>query len=132
MGLAVGQCGGGVGVSADDPVVPEVGPQDLGQPRQVVLFITEEPAVVPVENAFMVWSAADDETADVPTSHAQAAGQAAPWLDDLLGGGQRKPPDRIVDQAERRHCLNQRCRAPAGPPDRPHQDDVRWIETSHL
>jgi hypothetical protein len=39
-----------VGASADNPVVPDVGPQDLGQPCQVVLFTAEEPAV-PVADA---------------------------------------------------------------------------------
>lgn len=50
-GVDVCQRGGGMGAPADDPAVPEIGPQNLRQPRQVVLFIAEEPAVMSVADA---------------------------------------------------------------------------------
>ncbi|WP_030338467.1 hypothetical protein [Streptomyces sp. NRRL S-1022] len=102
-----------MGASPDDPLVPEVGPQDLGQPCQVLLFIAEEPAVMPVADAFVVRCAADDETADVPTGLAEAAGRAAPRFDDFLCGGS-KVPERVADPAERRYGADQGGRAPAG------------------
>lgn len=40
--------------------------------------------------------------------------RAAPRFDDILGGGRRKPPDRVADQAERRHRADQGGHAPAG------------------
>ncbi|WP_306368453.1 hypothetical protein [Nocardiopsis sp. CC223A] len=69
----------------DDPVMAEIGSQDLGQPRRFMLFIAEEPAVVTVADAFMVWSAADDEAVDVPSGHAEAAGRAARWWSQRRG-----------------------------------------------
>lgn len=82
----------------DYPAVSEVGSQELGQPCQVVLFIAEEPAVMAVADAFMVWSAADDETVDVSTGHAEAAGWTAPRLDDLLGGGPKHHRGRPIQE----------------------------------
>jgi hypothetical protein len=93
-----------MGAPADDPVMLEVGPQNLGQSRQVVLLIAEEPAAV--ADTFMVRGAADDETVDAPPGHAEAAGWTPPWLDDLLGGGP-KVPKRVSDRAERRHRVDQ-------------------------
>jgi hypothetical protein len=56
--------------------------------------------VVPPADGFLVMSAADDETADVAAGHAEAADRAASRLDDLLGGGQRQPPERVADSGE--------------------------------
>ncbi len=105
-GVDEGQLGEGMGAPADDPVVLEVGPQNLGQQRQIVLLCSEEPAAVPVADTFVVRGAADDEPVDVPPGHAEAAGRAAPRFDDLLCGGPMVSK-RVADRAERRHCVDQ-------------------------
>lgn len=97
-GIDIGQCGGGAGAPADDPLMATVGPQNLGQPHETVLFVCQEPTVVPVADAFMVRSAADDETADVAAGHAEAASRAAWGLVDLLvaDSGSRRIGSPIV------------------------------------
>ncbi|MFF1897246.1 hypothetical protein [Streptomyces sp. NPDC058206] len=40
-GVDEGQLGEGMGAPADDPVMLEVGPQNLGQQRQIVLLCSE-------------------------------------------------------------------------------------------
>lgn len=68
---------------------------------------------MPVADAFMVRSVADDESADVAAGHAETEGRAA-WRLDLLGGGQRQPPDGVADRAERRHRVDQSGPVSAG------------------
>ncbi|MFF3577692.1 hypothetical protein [Streptomyces mirabilis] len=69
----VGQRGGGMCASVDDPVVPEIGSQDLGQPCQVMLFIAEEPAAVTVTDAFI-----KTQDTTVSRSASQTTAETAP------------------------------------------------------
>ncbi|MFI8266676.1 hypothetical protein [Streptomyces sp. NPDC085665] len=119
-GIDEGQLTEGMSAPADDPVMLEVGPQNLGQQRQIVLLLSEEPAAVAVADTFMVRGAADDEPADVSPGHAEAAGRAASRLDGLFNC-RPMVSKRGADRAERWHRVDQGCRAPAGQNGEPSQ-----------
>lgn len=112
--VAGGKRGGEIGTPADDPVVPEVGPPDLGQPYQIVLIITEEPAVVPVADPLVVRGAADDESVNVTTGHAETAGGAPAGLDQFFDDQPLAVLSGFAHLGRDRHRMDQRRDASAG------------------